>query len=281
MPFLDMRSARAFLAPIATDAGSFMELQRIAAELTMAEAPRDIDAVTERVAEALVARRITFVVIDRKIHLAQTQELRKDGDGGGGDGETVLEWIEARLLDEDGVGIANARCVVVAPDAQRHELYTDSLGTVRLDAVPRGSCKFLYPELDPAALPKSADARPTRAEMQKRSTVGDLVDGLTRGTGETHEFRLLNLTLKVRLAIDPNDTASRDDQFILHARKGSAAQKIIKTIKDDQVAGDSTVDLVYEHLWRDHKYTLEVDPGAEGEPYEVFTDKPLQQLVAH
>lgn len=283
LEFADLRAAWAFLAPIAADSFQLPELQRLAADLTPDAVLHDVHDITGRLALALVDRRIAALRFKPTAQSGDGGKRAdaKDGVGDGSDSAAELEWIEARLLDEDGVGIANQKCVVVAPDAQRHEAYTDSLGTTRINAIPRGACKILYPELDVAALPKSETARPTKAEMRERFTAPELIVGQTRGTAEVHEFRLLNLTLKVRLNINPNDTHSRDDQFILHAVKGSAAQKIIKTIKDDKVPGDDTVDLVYEHLWREHRYTLEVDPGAEGEPYNVFKDIPLQQLVSH
>lgn len=283
LEFPDLRAARAFLAPIAADAFQLPELRRIAADLAPGAPLREVDEVTARVAAALVDRRVALHRVETSFLSADpyTPPERKDGAGEGDEVAAELEWIEVRLLDEDGVGIANQKCVVVAPDAERHNAYTDSLGTTRINAIPRGACKVLYPELDVAALPKSRAQNPTKAEMRERFTAHELIAGQTRGTGEVHEFRLLNITLKVRLSIDPNDTHSRDDRFILHAVKGSADNQIIKTIKDDQVPGDAAVDLVYEHLWRDHRYTLEVDPGAEGEPYNVFKDLPLQQLVSH
>lgn len=283
LQFADLPAARTFLAPIAADAFMFAELRRIAASLDPWTPMQEQGEVTARVAAALVERRITFVRVKsiRPSADIYAPRERKDGEGGGEGSEAELVWIEVRLLDEDGGGIANQKCIVVAPDAQRHTLYTDSLGTARANDIPAGSCKILFPDLDVAALPKSETAKPTRAEMRERMTAHELIAGVTRATSEAHELRLVNITLKVRLAIDPNDSKSRDDQFILHALKGSADQQIVKTIKDDKVPGDKTVDLVYEHLWRDHRYTLEVDPGAEGEPYIVFKDTALQQLVSH
>ena len=283
LQFGDLQAAHSFLAPIAADAFMLAELRRIAATLDPWTPLHGSDEVTARVAAALVERRIDFVRVKTIKPSADiyAPRDRKDGEGGGEGTEAELVWIEARLLDEDGAGIANQKCVIVAPDARRHILYTDSLGTARANAIPAGTCKILYPDLDVAALPKSDTAKPTKAEMRERMTAHELITGVTRGTSQVHDLRLLNITLKVRLAIDPNDTHSRDDQFILHALKGSADQQIVKTIKDDKVPGDKSVDLVYEHLWRDHRYTLEVDPGAEGEPYNVFKDTPLQQLVSH
>lgn len=280
--FFDLAAARAFLAPIAADRGDLGVLRRMAADLAPGAVLREVDDVLACVASALVERRIAFVrLVLRQLGGRGGPAQARDAGGGGGDeAPAPLTWIEARLLDADGVGIANQKCVVVAPDGQRHNVYTDSLGTAKVEQIPRGSCKILYPDLTGEAVPPSEAPNPTRAEARERFTVHDLVVGVTRMTEEVHELRVLVLKVRVRLAINPNDTASRDDQFILHAVRGSSEQKIIKTIKDDQVPGDNSVDLVYEHLWRDHRYTLEVDPGAEGEPYQVFKDVPLSQLIA-
>jgi hypothetical protein len=281
--FRDLRAAKDFLGPIARDPLSFPDLRRIAQGLAPGAPMREIDEVVARVAAALVDGRIAFRRVQMDLPAGEAMNRPEPKDGGGeGDGSGVeLTWIEVRLLDAAGSGVSGQRCVVVAPDAQRHEVYTDSLGTAKVQGIPSGACKILYPDIDPAALPKTEAPQPTRSEMRERLTVHELKAGVSRQTTEVHELRLVNLTLRVRLAIDPNATASRDDKFILHAVKGSAEQQIIKTIADDQVPGDSSVDLVYEHLWRDHRYTLEVDPGAEGEPYNVIQDTPLQQLLAH
>lgn len=282
--FADLTDARAFLAPMAADHRDYAILRQIAGELAPGSQLREVDEVTARVAAALVDGRIGFVRVRRRTHgvVASAAPKQPDvGAGGGKDSAVELTWVEARLLDPGGTGIANQRVVVVAADGERHTAYTDSLGLARIDPIPAGTCKILYPDLTADAVPKSEDPPPppTRAEAQGRFTVHDLVVGVTRPTAETHELRLLVLTIRVRLEIDPNDSASRDDRFILRATKGSAEQQIIKTIKDDQVPGDASVDLVYEHLWRDHRYTLEVDPGAEGEPYLVFKDVGLSTLL--
>lgn len=279
--FPDLAAARAFLGPIAADPRDRPVLRRLAADLVPGASLRGVDDIVACLAVALVERRLVFVRMAQQI-MGGGGAARDKGDGGGGGNDSAVEltWIEARLLDVDGVGIANQRCVVVAPDGERREVYTDSLGTAKVDAIPRGMCKILYPDLAPEAVPPSEAPNPTRAEARERFTLSDLVVGVARTTDEVHELRVLNLKIRVRLAINPDDSASRDDQFILHAARGSAAQKIIKTIKDDQVPGDNSVDLVYEHLWRDHRYTLEVDPGAEGEPYHVFSDVALSSLIA-
>ena len=83
--------------------------------------------------------------------------------------------------------------------------------------------------------------------------------------------------LHVRLAIDPNEAASKDDKFKLYSDDGT--YKKTMTVKDDKVDGDNFVDLVFENLKVSKKYTLEVDPGAEGSPYKLFENVPYAELI--
>ena len=73
--------------------------------------------------------------------------------------------------------------------------------------------------------------------------------------------------LRIRLEIDPAE--SPDDVFVL--KGGSYEQK--KTVKDDQVAGDKFVDLLFTGLPRDQSFTLEVNGEA------LFHDVPYEELA--
>jgi hypothetical protein len=83
--------------------------------------------------------------------------------------------------------------------------------------------------------------------------------------------------LHIRLAIDPSEASSKDDKFKLYSDDGTFEK--IMTVKDDKVDGDAFVDLVFENLKVSKKYTLEVDPGAEGEPYKLFENIPYTELI--
>lgn len=83
--------------------------------------------------------------------------------------------------------------------------------------------------------------------------------------------------LHVRIPIDPAEAASQDDTFTLKSADGS--YNVQQTVKDDKVPGDAYVDLIFENLKASLKYTLEVNPGAQGSPYKVFEDIPYQDLV--
>lgn len=82
--------------------------------------------------------------------------------------------------------------------------------------------------------------------------------------------------LCVRIQVDPNDPLSADETFYLSSSGAFPTQ--VKTVRDDVTPGDDSTDLVFVGLDESLNYTLTVDPGAEGEPYEVFSDQPFAQL---
>jgi len=86
-------------------------------------------------------------------------------------------------------------------------------------------------------------------------------------------------TLHIRLPIDPEEAASKDDRFTLTSADGTY-EKVL-TVRDDAVEGDAFVDLVFDNLRQSAAYTLEVDPGAEGTPYALFEEVPYGELVEH
>lgn len=85
--------------------------------------------------------------------------------------------------------------------------------------------------------------------------------------------------LHIRLGIDPNEASSKDDKFKLTSDDGTFQKTM--TIKDDKVDGDVFIDLVFENLKVSKKYTLEVDPGAEGSPYKLFENIPYSELIEY
>lgn len=108
--------------------------------------------------------------------------------------------------------------------------------------------------------------------MRAIVTLEDLGLGVAVSTDGVHRIRVLRPKLRVRLAIDPGDARSRDDRFTLRgfAADGSGRYEQIRTVRDDLVPGDASVDLVFDGLLPGLSYSLEVDPGADGDPYRVF-----------
>lgn len=83
--------------------------------------------------------------------------------------------------------------------------------------------------------------------------------------------------LRVRLRVDPNDPASADERFVLSQTEGEL--EVVKTVADDETAHDRRTDLCFRALDPYERYTLRVDPGAEGAPYPVFEDVPYLELA--
>jgi hypothetical protein len=81
----------------------------------------------------------------------------------------------------------------------------------------------------------------------------------------------------VRLPIDPAAAESADDAFRLFSEDGG--YDVTRTVKDDAVAGDAGVDLVFTEMPSDRNYSFEVDPGKEGESYLLFDAVHFEDLA--
>ena len=80
-------------------------------------------------------------------------------------------------------------------------------------------------------------------------------------------------TFAVDIEIDPNDPHSADDKVTLESADGSYKQT--KGVGDDTELGDAKLTLRFEGVDHAKRYTLTVDPGAEGRPYSIFENAPL------
>lgn len=119
---------------------------------------------------------------------------------------------------------------------------------------------------------------PTR-EQRREVTTDELEAGIQLETGRKHVLVWVRHTLHIRLPIDPRKASSWDDRFTLieHAADGMLRRQA-RSVKDDHVPGDAFVDLIYRGLRRGRSYSLEVDPGAEGDPYLLFEEIPFDEL---
>jgi hypothetical protein len=57
-------------------------------------------------------------------------------------------WIEIRLVGEDGSGIGNEKCIIIASDGKEYRGKTDSKGVLRVEGVPEGDFKVKFVDLD-------------------------------------------------------------------------------------------------------------------------------------
>ncbi|MBN1211614.1 MAG: hypothetical protein JXA92_03475 [candidate division Zixibacteria bacterium] len=96
-------------------------------------------------------------------------------------------------------------------------------------------------------------------------------------TGEKAALTYISPILHIRLGINPARAENKDDKFRLFSSDGKYDKTL--TVKDDKVDGDEFVDLIYDNLKIALKYTLEIDPGAEGEKYNLFEEVPYLELI--
>lgn len=109
-------------------------------------------------------------------------------------------------------------------------------------------------------------------------TIRELMQGIQVETGTTHQLRVAFPKLHVRLDIDPTQAQHWEDRFVLTmARHGTKTQTVM-TVKDDHLAGDAHVDLVFKRLMPDGRYTLVVEAGAPADSYTMFEDLTYEEL---
>lgn len=157
-------------------------------------------------------------------------------------------FIGVKVVDHKGKPIKKARLRFHLPDGDVKERTVDSEGEVYIDGIA--------------------------VEGMAMVQLIDLSDGET-GVAKEDSYDLY-----VRLAIDPNDARTVDDRFTLFGRSlnSSQAYRQLKTTADDLLEGDSYVDLVFSDLIPEQQYSLEVEPGAPGEKYNLFEDIPWDNL---
>jgi hypothetical protein len=98
-------------------------------------------------------------------------------------------------------------------------------------------------------------------------------------TGKSAGFVVQRGDVELVLDIDPREKKSLDDRFTLSSTDGSFSRTL--TVADDASPDNEQVELKFEGLDMQLRYTLEVDPGKEGSPYKVFEDRPFDELADH
>lgn len=62
-----------------------------------------------------------------------------------------VDWIEVHLVGEDGQGVADEPYLLVLDDGSERRGKTDAKGVVRLEGVPKGAGRLMFPNLDKRA----------------------------------------------------------------------------------------------------------------------------------
>jgi hypothetical protein len=83
---------------------------------------------------------------------------------------------------------------------------------------------------------------------------------------------------RVDIEIDPNESETADDTFTLFSTDVPSSYTAKKTVKDDKVPGDAMISLAFYSLPESLNYSMEVDPGKEGEKYLLFENVPFEHL---
>ena len=96
-------------------------------------------------------------------------------------------------------------------------------------------------------------------------------------TGEISTIVHPTPSIHIRLFIDPAEASTDDDKYKLFASNGDYSKTL--TVKGDQTEGDKFIDLIFDGIKTKWNYTLEIDPGSEGQPYKVFEDVPFKDLI--
>ena len=99
-------------------------------------------------------------------------------------------------------------------------------------------------------------------------------------SGQKNSLAVESNTLLIELEIDPKDTDSQNDKYTLFCSDDESIYKKMLTVKDDHVPGDEFLTLKFLRIVSGHKYTLEVDPRTATEPYYLFEDIPLEDLLS-
>ncbi len=81
---------------------------------------------------------------------------------------------------------------------------------------------------------------------------------------------------KVRIPIDPADASSWDDRITLIDDGGA---KQVRTVADDQLAGDAFLDLEYD-VEEGKAYSLEIDLGAPHKAFFLFEETSYKDLMS-
>jgi hypothetical protein len=126
------------------------------------------------------------------------------------------------------------------------------------------------------------DAQSQQQEQTQQDTSSDSSSSaIEYGLSSGGPARLVHPSpvIHVRMMIDPAEASSFDDTFTLKSSDGSYEKQL--TVADDIVPGDAFVDLIFDNLKSNLNYTLEVNPGAEGDAYKVFEDVPFKEIMEH
>jgi type VI secretion system secreted protein VgrG len=118
----------------------------------------------------------------------------------------------------------------------------------------------------------AGSCQPTSAT--KAANAHEEKSGSTKGTSAKEREKG---PLRVRIELSPEEACDAKAKFILTSSDGSI--EITRTVQDDMVPGNETIELAYPNLWKDLSYTLRVHEGDQ-EPIVLFEDVSYSDLAS-
>lgn len=190
------------------------------------------------------------------------------------DAAESTETIDIRLVDENDLPLDPTPYRLTTPSGKTFEGRVLAAATLRVIGLIKGNCRLVLPRSDE----RCREARRTAAPAAQGAQIGYKPGApLTLAVGKAHEVVVPGmLSFWVDLPFDTRDVPTRDDRFVLSSDDG--AYKVTRTIKDDRVRGDRMLTLEFSALQKGLTYSLTHDPGAEGSPVKLFTDRPFEAL---
>jgi hypothetical protein len=181
--------------------------------------------------------------------------------------------VEGEFLKETGMSRITGD-LYVQYDGEEEDLHAEAAGNLTKEGTAELNVKLYFGK-------KYYDARFNNPD----AACHYIVKNIHHSCGNTVlESNLLEMpqaesnTLKIRLDIDPDDEASQDDTFRLYSSDKPGAYDKTLTVKADKTPGDGYLDLEFTGLDESSSYSLEINPGKEGDVYLLFKNVPYKDL---
>jgi hypothetical protein len=185
-----------------------------------------------------------------------------------------FDFIEIKLVDENNLPLEPTRYRLTIPTGRTHEGRTLGLATVKVTGLTSGTCRLELPQVDRKWLSARQPALLAVGANQVPYKPGNV---LTLATGKIYQVVVPGLlSFWLDLPLDTRDVRTRDDRFILKSTDGS--YEVVRTIKDDRIRADRALTLEFPGLRPGLCYSLVHEPGAEGVPVALFTDRSFEDL---
>lgn len=177
--------------------------------------------------------------------------------------------LRVLAVDADEAPLAGERWRATLGDAAR-EGVLDDLGTARIPW-PEGldQATVAFPDRRPGELVRwrGDDDDPADEPAAASNPEGDAC-AFTCAPGRRLALQAAR-QLVVRLQLDPANPATEDDRYTLFLANARERWSLTLTPEDDAEPGDRWLTLRFTGLpgGPDERFSLEIDPGAEGAPY--------------